>query len=129
MSNILEYFESIKAQEQINKWTERLQNKKIVIYGAGNYFEILYDNYDLSKLNIIGICDRKFETCKDSNKTNFNTIIPKELAQYNFDVILTALFDDTKVIKDLEKTIKKPIESIVEPDFWYCLKILLGFKK
>ena len=67
MADILTYFKEVNAQKQINKLARKYKNKKIVIYGAGEYFRILKENYDLSKLNIVGIADKKFETNKDAN--------------------------------------------------------------
>ena len=67
--NILGYLKAVHAQRQINKLARKYKNKKIVIYGAGEYFQILKNNFDLSNLNIVGIADKKFETSKDSNPT------------------------------------------------------------
>ena len=77
--NILGYFKSVHAQRQINKLARKYKNKKIVIYGAGEYFQILKNNFDLSKLNIVGIADKKFETSKDSNPTPYLALAPEEL--------------------------------------------------
>ena len=39
--NILGYLKAVHAQRQINKLARKYKNKKIVIYGAGEYFQIL----------------------------------------------------------------------------------------
>ena len=44
------------------------KNKKIVLYGAGQFCNCVFENYDLSKLNIIAIADARFE---DKDKRNF----------------------------------------------------------
>ena len=56
--NILDYLKAVHAQRQINKLARKYKNKKIVIYGAGEYFQILKNNFDLSNLNIVGIADK-----------------------------------------------------------------------
>ena len=131
--NILDYFKSVHAQRQINKLARKYKNKKIVIYGAGEYFQILKNNFDLSKLNIVGIADKKFETSKDSNPTPYLALAPEELKNFDLDVILVALYDDTSLCDYLEYQLlintqneDKPICSIIEPTFLYTIKVLLG---
>ena len=131
--NILGYFKSVHAQRQINKLARKYKNKKIVIYGAGEYFQILKNNFDLSKLNIVGIADKKFETSKDSNPTSYLALAPEELKDFDLDVILVALYDDTSLCDYLEYQLllntqneDKQIRSIIEPTFLYTIKVLLG---
>lgn len=131
--NILNYFKAVHAQRQINKLARKYKNKKIVIYGAGEYFQILKNNFDLSKLNIVGIADKKFETSKDSNPTSYLALAPDELKDFDFDVILVALYDDTSLCDYLEYQLLintenegKPIRSIIEPTILYTIKVLLG---
>jgi len=133
MSDILKYFHEVNAQKQINKLAKKYKNKKIVIYGAGEYFRLLKENFDLSNLNIIAIADKKFEISKENNWTEYKALIPEELKEYDFDVILVALFDDVAVCDYLEyyllldtKNENKKVLSIIEPTFWYAIKILLG---
>ena len=131
--NILGYFKSVHAQRQINKLARKYKNKKIVIYGAGEYFQILKNNFDLSKLNIVGIADKKFETLKDSNPTSYLALAPEELKDFDLDVILVALYDDTSLCDDLEYQLlintqkeDEPRRSIIETTFLYTIKVLLG---
>lgn len=131
--NILGYLKAVHAQRQINKLARKYKNKKIVIYGAGEYFQILKNNFDLSNLNIVGIADKKFETSKDSNPTQYLALAPEELKEFDLDVILVALSDDTSLCDYLEYQLLintenegKPVRSIVEPTILYTIKVLLG---
>lgn len=131
--NILDYLKAVHAQRQINKLARKYKNKKIVIYGAGEYFQILKNNFDLSNLNIVGIADKKFETSKDSNPTQYLALAPEELKEFDLDVILVALYDDTSLCDYLEyqwlintENEGKPVRSIVEPTILYTIKVLLG---
>lgn len=131
--NILGYLKAVHAQRQINKLARKYKNKKIVIYGAGEYFQILKNNFDLSNLNIVGIPDKKFETSKDSNPTQYLALAPEELKEFDLDVILVALYDDTSLCDYLEYQLLintenegKPVRSIVEPTILYTIKVLLG---
>ena len=49
MNNFVEYFHNVKAQKQIDRLCKKYADKKIVIYGAGEYFKILNTNFDISK--------------------------------------------------------------------------------
>ena len=138
--NILGYLKAVHAQRQINKLARKYKNKKIVIYGAGEYFQILkylstmrVSSDDLSNLNIVGIADKKFETSKDSNPTQYLALAPEELKEFDLDVILVALYDDTSLCDYLEYQLLintenegKPVRSIVEPTILYTIKVLLG---
>ena len=131
--NILGYLKAVHAKRQINKLARKYKNKKIVIYGAGEYFQILKNNFDLSNLNIVGIADKKFETSKDSNPTQYLALAPEELKEFDLDVILVALYDDTSLCDYLEYQLLintenegKPVRSIVEPTILYTIKVLLG---
>ena len=131
--NILDYLKAVHAQRQIHKLARKYKNKKIVIYGAGEYFQILKNNFDLSNLNIVGIADKKFETSKDSNPTQYLALAPEELKEFDLDVILVALYDDTSLCDYLEYQLLintenegKPVRSIVEPTILYTIKVLLG---
>ncbi len=131
--DILSYFKKVNAQKQIDKLAKKYRNKKIVIYGAGEYYQILQNNFDLSKLNIVGISDKKFETSKENNPSIYLALTPEELKEFNFDIILVALYDDVSLCDYLQyqlliNTINedKPVKSIIEPTLFIILKILLG---
>ena len=96
----LVYFKQVNAQKQIDRLAKKYKNKKIVIYGCGEYFRIIYDNFDLSKLNIVGICDKKFEKYQDQNPTPYKPLKPEDLKYYDLDVILVALYDDASLCDD-----------------------------
>ena len=133
MSSILKYFNKVNAQKQINNLAKKFKNKKIVVYGAGEYFKILYEKFNLSKLNIVAISDKKFETNKATNFTNYVALAPNELKEYDFDVILVALYDDVSLLDYLEYELLmgtinegKKVTSFIEPTFWYAVKTLLS---
>ena len=58
--DFLEFFRKENAQKQIDKLARKYKNRKIVLYGAGIYARCLIENYDISKLPIIGVSDRSF---------------------------------------------------------------------
>ncbi len=135
MPNHLDYFKEVNAQKQIDKLAKKYAGKNIVIYGAGIYFQILKNNFDLSKLNIVALADKKFENSEDYKNNNFmgyKTITPEELKEFDFDVILVALYDDTSLCNYLEydllintKNEGKNVLSIIEPTIRYFIKTLV----
>lgn len=98
MNSLEETFKKIN----INQLIKKCKNAKIVIYGAGDYFLYLQQNYDLSGLNIIGISDKKFEVSKGENPSKYVPLVPEELKDYDFDIILVTLKNDEKICDYLE---------------------------
>lgn len=130
--NYKKYYEEVKAQKQINKLAKKYKNKRVVVYGAGIMSEILFQNYDLSKLNIIAICDKKYETI-NSQFFNIKTIKPKDLQEINCDVILVLLLQEIQVIDNLKDNIlinskneEIEIKPMIKIPILQCIKYLLG---
>ena len=61
MKGIVNFLKKQNFQKRIDKLSKKYAGKKIIIYGGGKAFELMCQNYDFSKLNIIGIADIKFE--------------------------------------------------------------------
>ena len=77
--------------KQYQTLIKKLKNKSIVIYGAGLLFQEIQANYDLSKLNIIGISDKKFGINEENQTYLGYKIIPKNnIFEQNPDYILVA---------------------------------------
>ena len=91
--NISEYLEKYDAQKKIDKLAKKYKNKKIILYGAGQFSRAVFENYDLSKLNIIGVADKKFEQDGIHVFFNHNCIKPNDLKTLDYDAILIANFD------------------------------------
>ena len=118
-----EYLKIYNAQKKIDKLARKYKNRKIVIYGAGQFFCEIMDNYDLSKLNIVAICDKKFENEKKC--FNFICITPDELKNYDCDLILIANFDYQRFLTILDdhilyRTKNEGIEirPLIKLSFW-----------
>ena len=117
------YLEEINAQKQIDKLAKKYKNKKILMYGAGSYFQLICEKYDLSNLNIIAIDS-------ESNKTPYKAIKPSEMKYYDYDVIVVSLLNDLSVAKSIDKDIlqnsqnqNKPIVPLLSPTFKYLIKL------
>ena len=114
---------SINTKKRIKKLAKKYKNKKIVIYGAGSFSQEIFQNYDLSELNIIAIADLKFNDESQKHFYSLNCIIPEELAILDYDVILIANEDYPyfyQIIKNLVENTKNKniiIDSLI--DFKY----------
>ena len=91
--DFLNYLKKYNAQEKINKLAKKYKNKRVVIYGAGQFAKTAFENYDLSKLNIVAIADKKFEQEGEHHFFNINCVKPYDLKKLDYDVILIANFD------------------------------------
>ncbi len=89
-----EYFEEFDAQAKIDKLAKRYKNRKIALYGAGQFATILFENYDLSKLNIVAVADIKFENPEtERNFFGLNCITPDEIRDFDCNLILISNFN------------------------------------
>ncbi len=98
----MEIFNEKNIQKRVDYLARRYKGKKVVIYGAGDYFLNLRDKCDLSGLNIVGISDRKFEVSKDENPAGYTPLTPEELKTFDFDVIFVLLKNDEKMCDYIE---------------------------
>lgn len=64
------------------------------------FFDVIYDNFDLSGLNIIAIADKRFKD-GDSYK-GFNAIPPSKIAEIKPSLILISM-QNPNIIKDFFK--------------------------
>ena len=118
----IEYFTEVNEQKHINKLVNRYKNKKILLYGAGLTANVLLKNYDLSKFNIIGIADRKFNN--DSEEFfGIKTISPENLNQYQFDTIIFTMKLYENIAKSLKSNgINKEMVTIIKKSYLYPMR-------
>jgi glutamyl-tRNA reductase len=115
---LLEYLIKNNFKSRLEKLSKKLKNKKIIIYGAGLFFQTIQKNYDLSSLNIIYICDKKFEKIEEDSFLGFRTCQPKALNEIKADYILVATQWSAKIIEELylkHKTKAKIIPLVKKP--------------
>lgn len=83
-------------QKHINYLSNKYNGKKILLYGSGLLADLIFSNYDLSSLNIIGIADNKYSHNKETYK-NLKTYSPQEIPELDFDVIIILINDFLKI--------------------------------
>ena len=116
-SEYFKYLEKIKFEKHIKRLEKKLKNKKVIIYGTGNLFQYIYENYDLSKINIIGISDKKYETCPcdDFFNDKFTICAPDKIDELNPDYILVGTLYFVKIIDILENQVVKNKKIKIKP--------------
>lgn len=120
-----------KYKKQIENLAKKCKNKKILIYGTGDLFDLIVNNYDLSEFDIIGITDKKY-TLKDDGLYDYGyKIIPYEkINEHNYDVILVSLLKYRSIIKNLKRYNKKNIiMPMLKIFIWFDVEILNLNKK
>lgn len=129
----LKYYEDINVKRQLKSLARQYKNKKIVVYGAGLMSNLLFENYDLSLLNIVAVCDKKFVKSTEEKYYGYQAISPNDLKTYDFDAVLVLILNDTEVVDYLKDELlinTKNENKIVSPffkiPFFYALKILIS---
>ena len=111
----IEYLKRIKQQQYINKLAKKWKHKKILLYGAGLTAKVLFENYDLSKLNVVAISDKKFENITDYNFYGIKTIPPNKIKDIDFDIVLFTLKEYKKIANILKNNgCNKKMFSIIK---------------
>jgi len=107
------YFEKRHYQKKIDKLAQKLNGKKILLYGNGMISQVLQENYDLSNLNIVAVTDRKLLGC-DSIQSRYTKIAPNKLGTIDYDVILLAVAQGENIKKTFtNKGCKKEIVKLI----------------
>lgn len=115
------FLKGVNFEKQLKNLTGKLKNKKVIIYGCGQLFQLINQNYNLSKLNIIGISDLRFSEADEENDFLGYKIIPKsEIPGYKPDYILIAALNYIDIIKNFDYNIK--LKPLVKRGLIYDLK-------
>ncbi len=108
----LNYFYSIDLQNKIDQLSKKYKNKKIFIYGAGIIAKCVLENFDLSRLNIIGICDRKFKDNEKEKFYQYETYSYEQIKQLDVEVCLLLILNVKEIKKqDKSNNIKRKYEE------------------
>lgn len=125
------YYKEVRAQKQIDKLAKKYKNKKIVIYGAGIMANDLFEDYNLSDLDIIGVCDNKYPQNSTELFHSYKTFNPQELKELDFDIIFLCIRDFAKIYNIIKYSIlintkneDKSIIKLIKPTFMFYLKQL-----
>lgn len=123
---IKELLNSLEAEKIIKKQQKKYKNKKVIIYGAGEYSQYIFENYDLSGFDIVAVADMKYKENSQELFYSHRTISPSQLANEDFDVILLNLLEEEAVFKYLKSLkLHKKTDILVKPTLSAYFKHLL----
>ena len=132
-TNFKDYLEKKKAQNTIDKFAKQFDNKKVILYGAGLFSGELLRNYDFSKLNIIGVADKKFQDNCEGDFYGYKKFGPYDLLETDFDLLLITTYDDTYIkdyfSRDLlqGENVKFKIKTLIQLNlFEYIKEVIKG---
>ncbi len=112
----LQYLEKINFSKRLKNLEKKYKNKKIIIYGTGQFFQVINENYDLGGLDIIAIADRKFyEHKEDETFLGYKVCSPDEMVKLKPDCVLVATLNTVNLIEELEYTVLKKSKIKLKP--------------
>ena len=110
------HLENIKFEKNLDKLKKKLKNKTSIIYGTGSFFKYINENYDLSKLNIIGISDMKFNDNDEGKDFLGYKMVPKnKIVSYKPDYVIVATLKYISIVEDFELNILNKTKIKVLP--------------
>jgi len=131
-TNFKNYLKKKNTQAAIDKIVQQYEDKKIVLYGADIFTGDLFRNYDLSKLKIIGIADKKFENDSEGDYYGYAKMSPYDLLETDFDLLLITAYDDMEIKNFLKKDllqgedIKFKIKTLIRMNLFEYIKGLIN---
>ncbi|MBR6297959.1 MAG: hypothetical protein IKR34_01805 [Candidatus Gastranaerophilales bacterium] len=116
-----------KFEKTLPKLKEKLKDKKVLLYGAGVYLEIIKKYFDLSGLDVIGIADRKYSYKTDENEfLGYKTYSVDKIKELNPDYVIVSTKKYIDIITDLYENVLKDtkikIKPLVKKSFWSLFK-------
>lgn len=90
--------EKTQFDEYLCTLKQRFKNKRVLIYGAGEFFQFLYNNFDFSEFNIVGISDKSFDNKKETLFLNIPIVKLADIKKQNVDCILMTILNWQKVL-------------------------------
>jgi len=112
---------SKSLQKRINELAKKYKNKKVLIYGAGILASVIFENYNLSELGIVGVADQKFFST-DETFNSIKALSPYDITELKPEVILMATYNSGNVRNFIKEEVfpsmgKIPVEPIVNKNF------------
>lgn len=116
-----------KFDKTLPNLLKKVKNKKVILYGAGAFLELIKKYFDISSLNVIGISDKRFSSSGEQSEfLGYKTIPPEQIIEINPDYVLVATKYYIRIIEDLHdnllKNSKIKIKPLVEKSFMTLFK-------
>ena len=100
------------------KYQDKCKTKRVILYGAGLFAEAFFQFYK-NDFNIIAIADNKFEQGKQSEYKGYIAINPRDIENFNPDIILISVYQEKQIINFLKQIgIKTKAIPIIKKSFF-----------
>lgn len=107
MEAMEKYLEKCNFEKYYEKLIKKFAGKKIAIYGTGILFQLVNKKYDLSKLNIIAITDKKYSDGQKETDFGYKVIKKEELETLDYDVLFIGVQRYNTILNEFaSKTLK-----------------------
>ena len=111
-----------RAEKQYKKLIKKYKDKRVILYGAGEFFEIYKKTFDLSQFNIIAVTDKNFSDIQEpvfDDSLGYNVISPYYLHKLKPDIVLISALNtfvmEKYICEELfKKTGKFKYEMLIE---------------
>ena len=116
MNELLIQLEKLNFEKRLNSLSKKLKGQKVIIYGVGKLFDVMLQNYDFSKFNIIGVSDRKITQLNEGQLYKGFCGIPiNSIEKYHPDCILIAALNYKPILEDFKKNLFKTVDFRIIP--------------
>ncbi|MBR1942657.1 hypothetical protein IJ843_02855 [bacterium] len=115
-SQNLNYLYKMNFDKNLPKLLKSLNGKKIMLYGAGEFFRLAKSYFDLSGISAIGIADKKFENHEENAEwEGYKVYSPSEIKDANPDIVLVTNKYYINVIEELYYDVLKGTKIKIKP--------------
>jgi MoaA/NifB/PqqE/SkfB family radical SAM enzyme len=112
--NLKNLLQRRRVRRRIKNLARKYKDKKILVYGAGKFFDEMQNSCDLSKLNITGISDMNFIKSTETYH-GYKAILPADINNYNPDAILISTLLSYNVEKYIRSILPEDSHIKIEP--------------
>lgn len=124
----LAFYQDNKMQKKIDTLAKKYNNDKVIIYGVGKAFDVLYENYDLSGLTIVGVADIKFKNGEDYK--GIPTYDAYTFMDQKPDIVIIGALGVERILDFFEEELfpkygKFKVDAILDVSIWQLLKLLI----
>ena len=111
-----DYLKSIRFEDKLLFLSKKYNKKRILIYGNGILFNVICQNYDLSKyLNICAVSDLRYEKNPTDKYMGYKAVKPADIKETEADVILVTTVNPVEIKNFLIKNNFVKKGTIIEP--------------
>ena len=123
----LEFLLKNNFDKTLPKLIKKLEGKKVLFYGGGLLFQLIKEYYDLSKINAIGIVDKKLSKLSTLEELcGYKLYSPDDIKELNPDYVIIATRRVIGIFEELYfdylKDTKIKIIPLIKRSLWSLIR-------